>query len=215
MTEQEANRLVDAIECIYTARTVRRFADRPVPIEVLTRIVEAATMAPSAENKQTWRFVVLTERERIAALGQVYAEIFSIAGPAVKPTLDPGIYAAVDHLATNFGASPAVVVVGALGPPPDATMVVAQATWWASVLPAVQNLILAARAEGVGATLTTLPLARDADIRAAIGAPDELTLAAVVPLGYPARGFGRPPRKPVSEVAFLNQWGTPLPAPPG
>ena len=209
-----AQRGVDPIECLYTARSVRRFADRPVPVEVLARIVEAATMAPSAENKQTWRFVVLTDRERIGELGRVYAEIFSIAGPAVKPTLDPGIYAAVDHLAANFGASPAVVVVGALGPPPEGILV-AQATWWASVLPAVQNLILAARAEGVGATLTTLPLARDADVRAAIGAPDELALVAVVPLGYPAGGFGRPPRKPVSEVAFLNQWGTPLPAPTG
>lgn len=213
MTEQAAGTGIDAIECMYTARSTRRFADRPVPIEVLSRIVEMATMAPSAENKQTWRFVVLTDREPIAMLGKIYAEIFSFAGPAVKPTLDPGIFASVDHLATHFGESPAVVVIGALGPAPDATMVVAQATWWGSVLPAVQNLILAARAEGVGATLTTLPLARDADIRAAIGAPDDLTLAAVVPLGYPKGGFGRPARKPVTEVAFLNRWGTPLPAP--
>lgn len=215
MAEQATDRGVDALECIYTARTVRRFADRPVPIEVLSRIVEAATMAPSAENKQTWRFVVITDRERITQLGKVYAEIFSVAGPLVKPSLDPGIFAAVDHLATHFGDSPAVVVVGGLDPLPDNGMIVAQATWWASLLPAVQNLILAARAEGIGATLTTLPLMRDADVRAVVNAPDELTLAAVIPLGYPAGRFGRPPRRPVSEVAFLNQWGTPLPAPIG
>lgn len=142
-------------------------------------------MAPNAENNQTWRFVVVTDRDRIAELGRVYAEIFRVAGPAVKPTLDPAIYDAVEHLATSFGRSPAVIVVGALDAPP-APMVVAQATWWGSVLPAVQNLILAARAEGVGATLTTLPLVRDAEIRAVIGAPDELTAI------RPAASGGRP-----------------------
>lgn len=86
-------------------------------------------MAPSAENKQTWRFVVLTDRDRIAKLDEVYAEIFSFAEPAVRSTLDPAIYASVDHLAAHFCESPAVVVIGALDAAPDGGMHVATATW--------------------------------------------------------------------------------------
>lgn len=203
---------IEARECIYTARSVR-FEDRPVRVDILARIIEAATMAPSAENRQQWRFVAVTDHRRIAALGRIYAEIFDLAGPAVQPTLEPGIFSAVSHLATHFGDSPAVILVGGIEPRPSGDLLVAHATWWASLLPAVQNLILAARAEGLGATLTTLPLARDADLRAVVNAPDEVTLVAVIPVGYPAGRFGRPPRRPVPEVAFLDQWGAPLPSP--
>lgn len=78
----------------------------------------------------------------------------------------------------------------------------------------MENLIFAARGKGVGATLTTLLLAREADVRAVVGAPEELPLVGRVPLGFPARVFGRPPRHLVSDVAFLEPWGAPIPAAP-
>jgi nitroreductase len=108
---------------------------------------------------------------------------------------------------------PAVIVVGGTGAPAPSAPRIAVATWYGSLFPAVQNLLLAARSHGLGATLTTFLLPLEAQLRELLLIPEDVSLVACIPMGYPAGRFGRPARQPVEEVAHLNQFGTPLPNP--
>jgi len=202
-------------EVLYTARAMRRLRPDPVPVEVLAELVEAATMAPTASYRQNWRFVVVNDPGVIDQLGQIHARIFEFARPLASATLPEGVFRSVAHLGTKLGEAPALVVVGGTEAPDGRAGIQAFRTWYAGILPAVQNLILAARARGLGTTLTTLLLegAHD-EVRDLLGIPEDVVLVAVLPVGYPSGHFGRPPRLPVSEVGFLNHYGTPLPDPP-
>ena len=201
-------------EVIHTARAMRRLRPDPVPVDVLAELVEAATMAPTASYRQNWRFVVVDDRQLIGRLGEIHARIFEFARPLAAATLPDTIYRSVAHLGTGLGEVPAIIFVGGTEAPDGRATVEAFRTWYAGLLPAAQNIILAARARGLGTTLTTLLLegAHD-EVRELLGIPAEVRLVAALPLGYPVGRFGRPPRLPVSEVASINRYGVPLPDP--
>jgi nitroreductase len=107
-----------------------------------------------------------------------------------------------------MGDEPPVLILACLENPPDAAP--AGRSAGSSIYPAVQNLMLAARALGLGTCLTTLHLRREAEIKAFLGIPDHVDTYALIPLGYPARPFGPVGRVPVDEVAFLDRWGVPI-----
>jgi nitroreductase len=204
---------IDLWEALYTTRSMRRLRSDPVPVETLARIVEAATMAPSGVDGQHWRFVVVTDRALVRRIAGLWATLYDTARPQAEAMLPPAMFRSIDHLAQNMAEVPAVIVVGGTGAPAPSAPRIAVATWYGSLFPAVQNLLLAARSHGLGATLTTFLLPLEAQLRELLLIPEDVSLVACIPMGYPAGRFGRPARQPVEEVAHLNQFGTPLPNP--
>ena len=190
---------------MFTQRAIRRFDhDRPIPDPVLKLLLDSASKAPSGGNTQPSRLVVLRDRDVIERFGALYHEAwwakrrdqFGWAPGHEIPADSPFRMAAL--LADEMVSAPAVVL--AYTPPgvPDGAL---------SVLPGVQNLMVAARALGVGSALTTLhPQVMDR-VNALIGAPDGAEFHCCVPLGYPRGNFGPTTRRPVADTTFWNQWG--------
>lgn len=216
MTDPTAPSLLDAI---YTTRSVRYFKPDPIPDDVIAGLIEAATRAPSGRNAQSWRFLVVKDPAVRARLGAVYKEAWDEYSPPSRlaAVTDPRERRRVEsafHLGAHMGDEPPVLVMvcapreqAASGAGPTATR-----TAGASIYPAVQNLLLAARAHGIGGTLTTIHLYREAKAKEVLGIPEDVDTYALIPLGYPAQpnAFGPLRRKPVAEVAFLDRWGAAL-----
>ena len=216
----------DLFDALHSQRAVRRFRAEPIADAVLREILAAATRAPSARNTQPWAFVAVRDAAAKAAIGRVYldawrrAQAFTAAADADADIKERADYApmmrAVDHLATHLHEAPVLVLCGLdttrLGPMADGHgTILAPLSAYASIFPAVQNLMLAARGLGVGSTLTTVFHGADADIRAAVGIPAHIHIAALIPLGYPTRPFRATVRRPLDEVAFLDRWASPFP----
>jgi nitroreductase len=215
----------DLLETMRTLNSVRAFRPDPVPRAVVRQVIEAATWAPSARNAQPWFFVAVDDPQAKAAIAQHYLQAWRAAQAytesagadrdiETRPEY-AGMMRAVDDLATHLADVPVLVLVGLdtaqLGPIADsAGNILAPLSAYASIFPAVQNLMLAARSHGLGSTLTTLHTFFENEIRALLGIPSTVHLAALIPMGYPQRAFRALKRKPVDAVAFMNRWGTPL-----
>lgn|SRR5262245_56542495 len=195
------------IEHLLAQRACRAYTGEPVPDDALAAILEAATHAPSAENRQPWVFVVVRDPATRGAIAELTLRLWEAGGRAhSERTLAPTFFAAVDEFMDGgYGGAPVLVVVagdGRDGMPP--------AMLSASVFPAVQNLLLAAAALGYGSALTTLAAADPGALAAAVGLPEGVRPLAVVPLGRPATKLGPPRRRPVAEVAHLDRYGSPF-----
>ena len=222
---------MEMYEGIVTARAIRRFTDDPISHGEIEACLRAAAQAPSGGNIQPWQFLVVTDRKVLAALGELYRtayERYEKALLAVMPPFDDPddraswkrTISSSRHLAAHLGEVPAVVVVLM----PDLSLTLTDddgdidiGTPYASVYPAVQNLILAARSMGIGACLTTVHRVRQDDVRALLGIPDRFETVALVPLGRPAGRFGVARRKPVERVTHWERYGDKRPfgaAPP-
>lgn len=216
----------DLFEALATQSAVRRFRPDPVPDAVLRHVLEAATRAPSARNAQPWHFVAVRDPALRSEIGRLYLGAWDQARAhteRVDADADikhrPGyarMMAQVDALARNLASVPVLVLAcldtRELGPLADeAGRIRSPLAAYASILPAVQNLMLAARGLGLGTTLTTLATAAEADVRAVVGLPAALHVAALLPLGYPERRFRTTRRRPLDEVVSLDRYGTPLP----
>ena len=196
-------------EAIFTQRSIRRFRPDPIPVADLQLMIEAAVRAPNGGNRQIARFLVVTDRARIARFGDLYHEAWwakrhdehGWTGPADVPP-EATNYRAAMALADHMRDVPCVVL--AFAEPPG---------WPNSVLPACQNLMLAARALGIGSIPTTLHPTVMARVYALFGVPAEVAFHFYVPLGYPAEGarFGGSRRLPTRETTYLDHWGAPVP----
>ncbi len=186
-------------------RACRAFTDDPVDDDTVERILEAATRAPSAENTQPWTFVVVRDPDRRAAIGALTARAWERGGREhSEGRLAPGLLEDVERGATGgIAAAPVLVVVCA-----DTGLTV-PAALAASVYPAVQNLLLAATALGLGSALTTLPVVFGVELAALVGLPEGVAPLAVVPLGHPARAYGPSKRLPVAAKAFRESFASP------
>ena len=189
-------------------RACRRFTDEPVGEVDLTTMLEAATHAPSAENRQPWVFVVVRDGATLGALAELTREVWQAgARQHASGTLAPRLFDAVDRfMEEGYGGAPVLVVVGGDGRDGSSRALLAS-----SVLPAAQNLLLAAAALGYGSSLTTLAAQAADALRALVGLPEGVHPFAVVPIGRPAAPLGPPRRKPVHEVAHADRFGTPFP----
>jgi len=223
-----------------TMRAMRRLKPDPVPREVLEDIVRAATWAPSGSDAQHYAFVVVTDRAKMAELGDLWRDVVdtyaALMGRAVPAMVD-GRHArmadALRYQAEHFDQTPVVIaacyrrsgigmsdlldlpgnveLVRALGATrlrhllagARAAGGLAEAS---SIYPAVQNLLLAARAHGLGATLTVWHLFREADFRRVLGVPKDHGIYALVPMGYPMGRFGPVRRRPVGDVLHWDRW---------
>lgn len=202
-----------------TTGACRFYRPDPVPDAVLVRVLDAARWAPTGGNRQPVRFVIVRDPDARRRLRDLYVPLWeAYAGrarshPGAPP---PRLLANADHFARHLDEVPVLIVVCAvLGDimATDRHLERLSVVGGASVYPAVQNLLLAARAEGLGTALTTLLCAVESDVRTLLEIPDGVATAATVTLGYPARPFPtRLARRPLADLCFADRWGTPLPS---
>jgi nitroreductase len=193
-----------------TARTIRRFTDEPVDDATLARCLQAATWAPSGANAQEWRYVVLRSPELCAAVGQAAAEALQVIEPVygmTRPADDDHSRRARSNRATyelhDRAASFTSVLFAQKGFASASDLLLG-----GSIFPAMQNFLLAARAIGLGACLTSwASYGGEALLREAVGVPPEWMLAGHIVAGWPRGNHGPVRRRPVSEVVYLDRWG--------
>jgi nitroreductase len=218
---------IGLFEAIHTSRALRRLKPDPVPDELITRILDAAIKAPSASNTQNWAFVVVKEAGQRRRIAEIYRKAFTMMTamyrerrPARHQTAAGynKMMSAADHMANHLHEVPVMIMAGLMipatsfNPPPEDAGKVASAApriSGASIYPAVQNMLLACRALGLGSVLTTIHAYYNDEVRAVLDLPVEFTTYAMLPIGYPMEGFGHGPvkRRPLSEVASVDRWG--------
>jgi nitroreductase len=212
---------MDVFEAIETTRAVRRFTDEPVTDAEIARCLDAAVQGPSGGNIQPWQFLVVTDPDVKRAVGDVYRRAYARYEPAVlkvrRPLTSPEDEAAFQrtlaasrHLAEHLGEAPALVLV--LMPNISMTLEDAEGpldvgTPFASVYPAVQNFMLAARGLGIGTTLTTVYRIHQDEVRTICGIPERYEIVALIPMGRPLGTFGRGRRRPAAQVTHWNRFG--------
>ena len=212
---------MDFFEVATTMPTVRRFSDRPLDQSTIERILETANMAPSGSNAQPWEFVIVREpamRREIQKLYELawvpYKDTAIIRG---RITLSARAQKAVsigDEFSASLAIVPAHVIVFLDRPkmrvvrnsPEDLTNFGAT---YGSIFPAIELMMLSARALGVGTAMTTMLSPHEAETKALLGVPDLYQLIALIPMGYPAEGFSRPYRKPVWPRIHDGHWNKP------
>jgi nitroreductase len=212
---------LDLLEALMTTRAMRRFTDEPVSDEQIATCLRAAVQAPSGGNIQPYQFLVVTDADLRAAIAAVYLKAWERYAPAVaKVTPEARDEAGArrharnvetsDALARNLAAVPAMVLVLM----PSISMIVTDelgdmdvGPTYASVYPAVQNFILAARNEGLGTVLTTVYRIYEGEVRSICGIPDRYEIVALLPVGHPTGRWGVAPRRPAESLTSWNRWG--------
>jgi len=223
------------LEAIHSARAVRRFRPDPVPEAVITEILDAAIRAPSAGNAQNWVFLVVRDAEQRRKLGIIYRKASDIASamyaargrpPHLTEEQFRRLMASGSFLWDHLAAAPVILVpcqTQPKVPPPEALPPDVRARHLeeqryverirgASIYPAVQNVILACRAFGLGTTITTNHIRCEDEVKAVLGVPDDVQTFALMPIGYPLDAFGPVVRRPVAEVAYADRWARRWPA---
>jgi nitroreductase len=202
---------ISLFEAIYSQRQFIRYKPDPVPREAIERIIDAAIRAPNGGNRQPWEFIVVTDRDLIRPIGEVYRDVWLATFGATSPSDESPVYRAARVLAHHMPDVPAMIVVCADhrrgSPPPKPGEPLVRNRHASSIWLAVQNLFLAARALGLGTRLTTAHLRNEEPIRKLLDIPDHVETMAVIPLGYPEGTFGPTSRRPASEVTSYNRYG--------
>jgi nitroreductase len=205
----------DVWDVMSTARSIRRFTDEPVDDATLARCLEAATWAPSGANAQSWRFVVLRSERLRSVVAQAAAQALAVIEPVygmTRPADDDTSRRARTNRATyelheKAGLYTSVLFTQKRFPTASELLL------GGSIFPAMQNFLLAARAQGLGACLTSwASYGGEGLLREAVGVPDDWMLAGHVVVGWPRGRHGRVRRRPVSEAVFADRWDTPAPA---
>ncbi len=215
---------VDLYEAASTTRAVRRLRPDPIPEDVLRRVLRAATWAPSGGNLQPWHVIAVRDPVRKQKLAELYRGLWSdyaaqrrtLIGPLPDAMRAPAERAleAGDYLAEHMGEAP-VINVFCFHPErlhiTDAHLGRPSVVGGASLYPAVQNLLLACRAEGLGCVLTTLLCSREKEVRELLEIPEPWATAAFVPIGWPVGGGHGPlTRRPLEQVVFGDRFGEAL-----
>jgi nitroreductase len=199
---------MDLFEAIATTRAMRRLdASREVADEDVLTIVEAATKAATGGNSQPVRWMVVRDADTRARLGAIYRECWqSVRGFYASQEQTPTsarMLGSADHLGEHMGEAPVLILPCSKGQPGQAE---------SSVFPGVQNLFLAARALGLGTTLTTVHRLQEDQVREVLGIPADVNTWALIPVGYPTGRWGEAKRRPVREVTYWDSWKNPPPA---
>jgi nitroreductase len=212
---------MDLFEALNTTRSVRRFTDASVTDDEIMTCVRAAVQAPSGGNIQPWQFIVVTDAETKRALGDVYRRAYHRYEPALVRALPPfrsdehkasfeRMTRAARHLAEHLGEVPVLVLVLM----PNISMTLQDdegrldvGTPFASVYPAVQNFMLAARGLGIGTTLTTVYRIFHNEVRTICAIPDRYEVVALIPMGRPQKPFVVGRRRPAEQVTHWNRFG--------
>jgi nitroreductase len=198
---------MDIFEAINSQRAMRRLKPDPVPEELIWKLLDAAVKAPSGGNRQPWNFIVIRDDETKAKIAEYYLDSWNKSYGLIKQAAMASpdtarTYASAEHLANHLAEVPVLIIatvnlsgVAPVSPPA------------ASIYPAVQNLMLAARALGLGTTLTTFHRTHEAEVKQLLGVPEGVDTMALIPLGYPVGKFGPTNRIPTEKVVYWEKWG--------
>jgi nitroreductase len=213
---------MDLFEALSTTRAIRRFTGEPLADADILACIRAATQGPSGGNIQPWQFLVVTDPATRRAIGAVYRRAYDRYEPALQRVRPPARSAEEDasfermrrasrHLAEHLAEAPAMVLV--LMPNISMTLHDEQGpldvgTPFASVYPAVQNLMLAARGLGIGTTLTTVYRIYQDEVRAICGIPERYEVVALIPMGRPRTEFRIGRRRPVEQITHWDRFGS-------
>jgi nitroreductase len=205
----------DVFEIMQTTRAMRRLKPDPVPNELIVKILQAGAWAANGGNTQKWRFLVIRDAAIKKRVQEYYKRAFdTVIGPRYGASAPPpGVsaerykrqHAAVEYLTDHYHEAP-VWIVACLedGASPNRAA-------GASIYPAVQNMLLAARALGLGSTLTTRHLLYEKEAEAALGLPEGVHSYAILPIGYPMGNFGPVGRGKLADIVYEDHWGKPYP----
>jgi nitroreductase len=206
--QPESNQTLDIFTVMETCRAMRYLRSDPVSDEVIERLIWAATRAPSPGNSQGWDFVVVTDPQIRTTIGNALS---SAMAPRIEamlasnaPMADTTTLKGALHLAKTIGDAPLIIVVcGPVIYPPQQPN---ESFVWSALYPAAQNVILAARALGLGSVFTTYHHVIDALLRETLSIPDDIRIGALIPIGYPARSFTPVARRPGVDFIHRNEW---------
>jgi nitroreductase len=197
---------------LYTTRALRRFKTDAVSDAVLFQLIDAAIRAPSGQNAQDWRFIIVRDKALLTRMQewsqtpwQRYLVRYGGDAKAIDdlPRSQRLSLRSVEHMVRHFAQCPAVILVLGLAG--------RHSTPGGSTFPAVQNLLLAAHAMGLAGSVFNFPLSHEAELREMLQIPQTNQIYCVLPIGYPTDRHGPVKRKPVKEVAFLERFGGPWP----
>lgn len=198
-------------EVMETQRAIRRLKPDPVGDEVILRLIDLAIRAPTGSNAQNWEFIVVRDPQVKKGLARVNRQAWRFYGRIGRWTRRHNpkrskILNAVQWQADHFEEVP-VIVVACLRGFYIPFWHISTTTYFGSIFPSVQNLLLAARAVNLGAALTTIPLWNLISVRRILGLPWNVTPCAVIPLGWPLGRYGPTTRKAVHEVVSFDRFG--------
>ena len=202
---------MDLFEAIRTTRAMRRLdPDKDVSDADVRTILEAALKGPTGGNQQPIRWLVVRDPEVKKQLQKIYQRCWNKGRKpyeAEPGKVAPNVLSSADHLAANLHLAPVIILAcadtGSSARRHDA-----------SVYPSVQNMLLAARGLGLGATLTTAHLFEEDAVKEVLGIPEHVTTYALVPVGYPTGKWGEAKRRPLDEVSYHDRWGQAGPTAP-
>ena len=202
----------DIFEIMQTTRAMRRLKPDPVPDALIAKILAAGQCAASGGNTQRWRFLVVKDPARKKAVQVYYKRAFDeVVGPRYRSSAPPPgsnaerykrQLAAVEYLTDHYHEAPVWIVACLEGDNPNRTA-------GSSIYPAVENMILATRALGLGTTLTTRHTMYEKEVDAALGIPSGWKSYAILPIGWPMGRFGPLGRGPLKDVVYGDRWGQP------
>jgi nitroreductase len=207
---------MDVYEALYTTRAMRRCKPDPIPLDAQQRILDAAIRAPSGGNTQNWRFMLVDDAQVKAQLGPIYRTCLERLWETIykdrlaAANADPDhpehdqllrVQRSAQHLADHFEAYPLLLFSFVQFDPSGG-----------SIFPATWSAMLAARAEGIGSSLTSVFFFDIDRVLEILGVPkqDGWLFSSCVTFGYPTGKWGVAARRPVDEVSYRNSWGTPL-----
>ena len=212
-------------QAMHTARALRRLKPDPVPDEAIAKIIDAGVRAPTGSNLQNWRFVVVKDAERRRQIADTYRAAMEIAGRAYRnrklpahmtEKLQQRMMGSAMYLAEHFAEVPVLLLAWLQFTPdqenpdlPPEQLPIFQRLSGGSIFPAVENMIVACRALGLGTVLTTVLAYREAEVRKILNAPSDMRLYAVLPIGHPMESHGHGPvrRLPIRDVTYLDTYG--------
>jgi nitroreductase len=204
--------LASVDELLTTTRSVRKRLDltRPVGREVILECIQLAMQAPTASNAQDWRWLVITDADKRAAIADIYRSAGAdYLAYAAKETSDPQtqrVYASAFSLTDTLGQVP-VHVIPCLDNRIDNSNMLLAASAWASIIPAGWSFLLALRSRGLGSVWTTMHLAKEREVAELLGIPATVTQAALFPVAYTIGTDFRPASRPPAEtVTFWDSW---------
>src|SRR5438874_12784889 len=192
---------MDVFEAMRTTRAMRRLdPEKPVSDEDVWTILEAAGKAATGGNRQPARWIVVRDADTRRRLGDICKACWEQVGAMYRQATPPDdvqtnrILKSADHLGQHMGDAPVIILPAGKGADPG------------SVFPGVQNLFLAARALGLGTTLTTVHQLKENEVRDVLGIPADVQTFAMIPVGYPLGRWGEAQRRPIEEIAYWDGW---------
>ena len=197
---------MDLFEAMETCRAIRLLKPDPIPAELIDRLLWAATRAPSPGNSQGWDFVVVDDAQPKARIAAAVRTAMADR-VAAMPRTDRTTRLMLDGTAKLIDAlDRAPVIIFVTGPVIYPYAAPQEQFTWSALYPAAQNILLAARALGLGSVFTTMHMTADRTVREVLDIPDHIKIAATIPIGWPDAAFGPVNRRPVQDFVHRNRW---------